>query len=225
MLTATLLTYDDALELLKSGRNGTRKVGNNTWLRPHDNAFAVQLHRTNVVVIRKDGNYVLNSGGYRTATTKQRINTYSPASVCQDKGKWYLFDRTTRQRVPFVDGMMVDSDGTLIGSPNVPDINELLKQQDVSSKYGAPMGRPNQVQGDPSDMLFIQRVEFVDECYDAGGAYWGCPENLWCAFTDPDRTTDDEPVVMFVRANNQDHAKQQALDLLLEEGWEFYEPV
>lgn len=52
------------------------------------------------------------------------------------------------------------------------DGNELLT--DVSSKYGAPMGRRN-IADDPTAEVRMFRVRFVDGDYDTGGAYWGNP--------------------------------------------------
>lgn len=49
---------------------------------------------------------------------------------------------------------------------------------DVSSKYGAPMGR---VDGQPDDglRLYLRRVPLNSGGYDAGGAYWGLGTPLW----------------------------------------------
>jgi hypothetical protein len=42
------------------------------------------------------------------------------------------------------------------------------------SSWGADMGRRNWVEGDP-EKLHLQKVQFQDACYDAGGAYWVAP--------------------------------------------------
>jgi hypothetical protein len=46
----------------------------------------------------------LNSGGWRTSTTKDRINKYSPVKVYQRKYEWYLQDGTE-----FEDNILVNS--------------------------------------------------------------------------------------------------------------------
>lgn len=52
--------------------------------------------------------------------------------------------------------------------------------EDVSSTYGAPMGR--QSFGEPPETgIELFRVALVDGAYDDGGAYWGAGEPLWCA--------------------------------------------
>ena len=70
---------------------------------------------------------------------------------------------------------------------------------DVSSDRGAPMGR----QDDPiagGTKVRLQRVPFEDDCYDKGGAYWGMPANLYCAW-------DEDGNAVYLRAPNRDAAK------------------
>jgi hypothetical protein len=67
----------------------------------------------------------------------------------------------------------------------------------VSSKYGAPMGRHTEV---INGKAHLQKVPFYDGCYDKGGAYWGGPADLWCAW--------NETGTRYVRAPNRDAAKQ-----------------
>jgi len=49
-------------------------------------------HQTAVVVARPDGGYRLRTDGYRTATTKKRINEHTPDSVTvyQEDYEWFL---------------------------------------------------------------------------------------------------------------------------------------
>jgi hypothetical protein len=63
------------------GDRETRKIGNNTYARRLAGPFgpiAVRLHQTDVVTAYCDGSVVLNSGGWRTVTTKDRIGRYLP---------------------------------------------------------------------------------------------------------------------------------------------------
>ena len=68
----------------------------------------------------------------------------------------------------------------------------------VSSPYGAPMGRRSYpgLEG----KVRLQHVPFVDGDYDPGGSYWGgggLP--LYCAW--------NEDGAIYVRARNRDEAK------------------
>ena len=86
-----------------------------------------------------------------------------------------------------------------------------MKLSNVSSKYGAPMGR-----GGSSISQFLACYEGLTKRvnlfwvplnsggYDNGGAYWGIGSPLFCAsFTD----TDGEQVECFFRASSRESAK------------------
>lgn len=106
------------------------------------------------------------------------------------------------------------------------DINRILAlpENRGCSRYGASSGRLPSLKGTP-ERLHLQRLRFVDQAYDVGGAYWGTPANVWCAFS-PDTTTNEAPIRVFVRANSRAVAKQHVLDLLHaangETGWRFF---
>lgn len=59
-------------------------------------------------------------------------------------------------------------------------------RQRGGSRFGAKMGRASSVwsEAPPAPhVVLISRVDLV-EGYDDGGAYWGEPSDLWCAWTD-----------------------------------------
>lgn len=45
---------------------------------------------TAVVTYKRSGDVVLRSGGYRTVTTKRRMNAFSSAHVYQRNGQWFV---------------------------------------------------------------------------------------------------------------------------------------
>ena len=62
-------------------------------------------HGTAVVTYYADGRIILKSGGYRSVTTKRRMNTYTSAQIYQRNYKWYVTaNGETRE---FVDGMNI----------------------------------------------------------------------------------------------------------------------
>lgn len=88
--------------------------------------------------------------------------------------------------------------------PNAPDPvmpERAPFESNVSSQYGAPMGRRSDK---PSDLngrkVKLQRVRFVDGDYDAGGAYWGGGTPLFCAW--------DDEFTVYLRANSREEAKR-----------------
>jgi len=86
---------------------GAHKLENNTHLvNLAGGDFGVKLHNTVIVEVRQDGTYKLTSGGYRTATTKDRLNKYGPLGIWQHKGEWYYKDEEGNQQT-FEDGILV----------------------------------------------------------------------------------------------------------------------
>jgi hypothetical protein len=56
------------------------------------------------------------------------------------------------------------------------------KMEPVGNKYGAPMGRVSAPDLDLSPRsVRLFRVPLDSGGYDNGGAYWGFPDDLWCA--------------------------------------------
>ena len=113
----TVFSYGDAVAFL--GNRQQKKLGNNTYMHNLPNGdIAVRLHSTDIVEIHPDGSYTLNTGGWQTGTTKDRINGYSPARIIQEKGIWYIADVPNwreRINVTFHDGMRVDGNGDPLG--------------------------------------------------------------------------------------------------------------
>lgn len=98
------MTHAEAIKMVHGKtKRTTRKVGNNTYaeIMPWGDVD-IMLHGTTVVSIHPDNSVTLNTGGWHTVTTKDRINQYSPVRVYQRKGQWYLDDGTV-----FEDGMVV----------------------------------------------------------------------------------------------------------------------
>lgn len=73
----------------------------------------------------------------------------------------------------------------------------------VGSKYGAPMGRPQDDVEDFVGPVYLQKVAFFDGDYDEGGAYWGGGSTpLYCAW-------DDEGHAIYIRAKDSFEAKKK----------------
>jgi hypothetical protein len=58
-----------------------RKVANNTYAERRWPDIAIRLHDTDVVTLHPDGSITLNTGGWYTVTTKDRLNSYLPFGV------------------------------------------------------------------------------------------------------------------------------------------------
>jgi site-specific DNA-adenine methylase len=101
------MNHAEAVSMVRGKRNkDSRKIGNNTYAEIlHDDTVAIKLHNTYVVKINSNGTYTLNSGGWQTVTTKDRINQYSPVRVYQRDFTWYV--KINSKEYPFIDGMVV----------------------------------------------------------------------------------------------------------------------
>lgn len=89
------------------------KVCHNTVARINHGVFntpnvIVRFHATDIVSFLGNGAIRLNSGGYRTVTTKQRMNAllrHRGISISQKDFAWFVTDESgTRE---FEDGMIV----------------------------------------------------------------------------------------------------------------------
>ena len=102
------MNYKEAKQLFEKAKN--KKAGkplqNNTRLLKIGDDYAVKLHKTNVVIIHPDDTQTLDSGGWRTPTTKDRINEWSSANIYQKNLIWYLENGDL-----FYDKMVVDENG------------------------------------------------------------------------------------------------------------------
>lgn len=121
------MNFNEATELLKTARvhaNG-KKISNHTRLIPVDDGeIAIKLHETNIVIFYPDGTIRLDSGTWRTVTTKDRINTALAGTGLQitaNKGMWYIGGSL------FYDGMTV-KDG-IVQNPLAPEDMEVYKKK------------------------------------------------------------------------------------------------
>ncbi len=133
----TPTNYTEASEILAAGRTRdsrtSRKIAPNTVLGflPHKEGAArrigIQLHATVIVVFHESGATVLDSGGWQTVTTKERMNRYLAPGLCvyQEKRVWYVSDRRPKflpdgadawskdYRVDYRDGLLILPDHAL----------------------------------------------------------------------------------------------------------------
>lgn len=72
-----------------------------------------------------------------------------------------------------------------------------LRLPDVDCSRGAPMGRTPHATNPPQSPVSIFKVPLDEGGYDAGGAYWGIPDDLYCA-------QDEEGFSSFQRAASRD---------------------
>lgn len=94
----------------------------------------IRFHHTNIITFYENGDITLNSGGWKTMTTKARMNAYLPKrlGIWQERGIWYLV-RDRVEHFPFQDGITIHQDGTVTGAG--PDPKESIKLKKRIKEY------------------------------------------------------------------------------------------
>lgn len=109
--------FHEALEFL-NGRE-SRKFSRNTYYERIDtDTVGVRLHKTLIIKIRRGDTIELNTGGWNTWTTRQRINKvlkqyFNNASVFTTNFEMY-YREPMRQAIEFFDGMIIDFEGRCV---------------------------------------------------------------------------------------------------------------
>lgn len=109
--------YNTLTAWIDGGRGIDRALANNTRAVrgvDEDGAqyAAIRYHRTEVVRFYEDGRTMFDSGGWRTVTTKERMNYARRFSVWQTKGKWYVEHKHKGARTHVLtDGIMFTKRG------------------------------------------------------------------------------------------------------------------
>lgn len=145
------MNYQTASEKLTGRNRDRRKLENNTYLERRNEDIVVRLHSTDIITFKPNGDTVLNSGGWRTVTTKERLNGYAPISIGQKNGQWLVQKRNPAYigweetpNVPYwltvglyADGLTVKANGTIKGITPVKNLSNALKLRKQVNKYAA----------------------------------------------------------------------------------------
>lgn len=108
-------TYQQLNEALTGRNTQRRKLANNTYAeRRSGRVIAIRLHQTDIVTFFPDGKIVASTGGWKTHTTKDRLNDYLPSRIWQKSGRWFL--GSNGSTVEFADGLTFNPDGTITGA-------------------------------------------------------------------------------------------------------------
>lgn len=116
----------------------SRFVDRNTVEITYNNGDkAIRLHNTNIITFKNNGDIILNSGGWKTLTTKDRLCKFTPFIVYQDKGVWYVnvTKDYKKEGIPFYDGITFDSKGNLKSKKITIDFKKINKIKKDIRKY------------------------------------------------------------------------------------------
>lgn len=127
------MTYAELDASLQGRCRNSRKLANNTYAirfvsLPFDGAIAIRFHHTDILTFRPDGSVMINTGGWETVTTKERLNRYLPNygiyshRFGHESVGWFLFRRgegwwDSDPIAKFENGMVVIApDGSIEGA-------------------------------------------------------------------------------------------------------------
>jgi hypothetical protein len=95
-----------------------KKIAHNTveYTRP-DGTKVIRLHLTDIMEFLPDGSVRLDTGGFKTHTTKDRLNQYLPKpwQVWAHQGIWYISKSGIPGDYVFSDGVVIYPNGNLSG--------------------------------------------------------------------------------------------------------------
>lgn len=121
------MKYQEAVLTLNGGKS--RKLAHNTYLKRRDGLdIAVQYHETDIILYHSSGRITLNTGGWRTLTTKERFSWFLPYGwqVTQENSVWYISQNQYLREAAgaqafegtfyFEDGIQIAENGLLTGA-------------------------------------------------------------------------------------------------------------
>jgi len=109
-----MTTYQQLNDKLTGRNSQSRKLANNTYAERRGDHIAIRLHQTDIVKFHPDGTITANTGGWKTHTTKDRLNEYLPVRIWQKSGRWFI--GSNGGTVEFADGITIHPDGKITGA-------------------------------------------------------------------------------------------------------------
>lgn len=139
-----------------------RKISSTAKVKRNGESIKIVLFETPIATFRKRGGVVLNSGGWRTRFTREKINQLLPkgTGLYSDGGLWVVHGFDGDQNVGFLDGMVISEQGIIEGGmapAELSDRKALLKKSSrfcrrfIDRLLTGKVGRPG-----PGDCLYCQ---------------------------------------------------------------------
>lgn len=130
-----------------------RKLENNTYAIRVEDGIAIRLHATDILTFRPDESVTVTSGGWKTVTTKARLNEFLPNGwgISQERGVWYWSQYANgkrSERVSYTDGDRIEG-GKLIAQATPESEAAEKKLRERIRKFAklcadkAPLPRPS----------------------------------------------------------------------------------
>lgn len=143
-------TTDLTHELFIVGK--PKKIGYSTFeYQRVDGSRIIRYHHTDIIVIYPDSSFRLFDGGWKTVTTKRKMNEFMPSgwSVSSDKGIWYVRKAYNfTEKVPYFNGMKLPDDYKPEVHSKLVEEQKILRKKinafvKATIKNGTPLPQPN----------------------------------------------------------------------------------
>jgi hypothetical protein len=131
MKRMSIVSYSSAEAYL--GSKEKRKLAHETYLVRVGNDLVIRYHDTNVVVYHADRSITLDSGGWRSPTTRRRFEEFGSVPIEQRDSSWFV--RWWGREYIFDDGMRLRPDASVIYAKEPPDADDILKLSKRVNKY------------------------------------------------------------------------------------------
>lgn len=136
------------------------------WVEaPGRGPIAIRFHATRILTYSPEGWVTLNSGGWRTVTTKQRINEFLPRfNVLSTYRGWIIWGGNYRMGLPscddhccFVDGMRVN-----VQTLEVDGADHVLELVDYErAQFARACGGAHTVDGYPASLVSRRHIRLT----------------------------------------------------------------
>jgi len=174
-------SYQQANEYL--GTKDSRPLRYKTRVeRRSPTSIAIQHHNTDIITYHwggyeKEGTVVIDTQGWRTSTTKERLNAHLPGSygVWQKDSIWRIWDGGMGKQYIFADGMRILPSGRIEGAG--PPVDKLKKLNTEILKYSR---------------------NYIKALF-AGGVAKPGPGDCWYCLMRADKITSKEPLIVHGR--------------------------
>jgi hypothetical protein len=179
--------YRRAQEYMDGARDrsaGRPLDGKGTRLMEHPEGFSIRYHDTDVVIIKPHNRWTVQTGGWDTPTTRQRINEYSPANVFAEKGVTWLQVRSRtpeegwRAEIPRYmmenESFTVNSRGRVLGAGKPWTREEFKSMERVQKRMRKALSSQVVLTSEFGGHGQIPvRLEDPGECYQCRDGKWG----------------------------------------------------
>jgi len=125
-------SYKQACEYL--GKKDSRPLRYKTRVNRRGENIAITHHETDIITYQPSGSVIIDTQGWHTSTTKDRLNNHLPIEfyIWQHDSVWYI-NKKNQPHLVFADGIRILPDGTIRGVG--PPIEELKKLNKEILKY------------------------------------------------------------------------------------------